>query len=111
MLRNRVNIDVPMARLNIYANSFFPHTLKSWNDLDNGVNNLPSVDAFKANHSRLLQRRDPIVYFGGILESAIHARVRIGNSPLKADLITYYMQSQIAITQPIYMYLWRSINT
>ena len=86
LLRNRDHIDPPPARLNVLANSFFPHTIRVWNELDRAVKNLPSVSAFKAHHARGLPIRNTLYYYGGRLEAAIHARMRIGNSPLKADL-------------------------
>jgi hypothetical protein len=85
-LRNRDNIDVPITRLNILANSFFPSTSRLWNDLDQVAKSRPSVGAFKAHHRSQLPKKNPLYFYGGRLESAIHARMRIGNSPLKADL-------------------------
>jgi hypothetical protein len=86
MLRNREDIDPPPARLMVLANSFFPHTIRAWNELDRAIKNLPSVMAFKASYARLLPKRNALYYYGGRLESTIHARMRISNSPLKADL-------------------------
>jgi hypothetical protein len=85
-LRNRGDIDIPRTRLAIHTNSFIPSTTRAWNELDINIKNLPSVEAFKANHARNLPRKNSLSYYGGRLESAIHARMRIGNSPLKADL-------------------------
>jgi hypothetical protein len=89
MLRNRGNIDVPFARLNVYANSFFPAVIKLWNDLPSQKKSLPSIEAFKADHKRSLPKKNPLYYFGGRLEAAIHARMRIDNSPLKAHLFNH----------------------
>jgi hypothetical protein len=86
LLRNRGELDTPLARLNLYANSFFPSTVTKWNNLDHSVKSLPSVDAFKAFHKRSLPVRNPLFFYGGRLESAIHARMRMRNSPLNADL-------------------------
>jgi hypothetical protein len=85
-LRNRGDLQIPLTRLSILTNSFFPQSIRLWNDLDNNVKSLPSVDAFKAHHARTLPKKNPLYYFGERLASAIHARLRIGNSPLKADL-------------------------
>jgi hypothetical protein len=85
-LRNRGNLDPPTARLNVYANSFFPKTTHLWNSLGDNQRNLPSVDAFKANHKRSLPKTNPIYYYGNRFESMIHARMRMGNSPLNEDL-------------------------
>ena len=85
-LRNRLQLDVPYTRLNILANSFFPAATRLWNDLSNEIKNLPSVEAFKRKYRASLPKSEPLFYFGGRLESSIHARLRIKNSPLKADL-------------------------
>jgi hypothetical protein len=85
-LRNRGDIDIPLTRLAIHTNSFIPSTIRAWNELNATIKSLPSVAAFKAFHARNLPRKNPLYYFGGRLESAIHARLRIENSPLNADL-------------------------
>ena len=86
LLRNRLNLDIPLARVNVYGHSFFPTTIKLWNDLEAGLKSLPSLAAFKAKHKRDLPTKNPLFFIGGRLESAIHARMRIGNSPLNYDL-------------------------
>jgi hypothetical protein len=86
MLRNRGDLDPPLTRVNVYANSFVPRTTHIWNNLDRCDSNAPSVEAFRAHHTRSLPRKNPLYYFGRRFESTIHARMRIGNSPLKAHL-------------------------
>jgi hypothetical protein len=85
-LRNRANLDPPRTRLNIHANSFFPWTVRAWNNLYDDVQNLPSIESFKAWRKRLLPKKEALYFYGGRLEAAIHARMRILNSPLKAHL-------------------------
>jgi hypothetical protein len=85
-LRNRENRDVPHARLNRYANSFFPAATRAWNSVSPDLKNAPSLNAMKARHRQKLQKPNPLYYFGSRLESCIHARMRIKNSPLKAHL-------------------------
>ena len=85
-LRNRANLDPPLARLNVYANSFFPKTTNLWNSLSQETRSLPSVNAFKASHKQTLPKKNALYYYGNRSESIIHARMRIENSPLKADL-------------------------
>jgi hypothetical protein len=88
-LRNRNQLDIPIARINILANSFFQAGARLWNELDNDRKALPSVPAFKRGHHITLPSRQPLYYFGGRLEASIHARMRINNSPLKADLCNH----------------------
>jgi hypothetical protein len=85
-LRNRGDLDPPIARLNVYANSFFPKATHLWNSLGEDKRSLPSIEAFKANHKRSLPQKNLIYYYGNRYEALIHARMRIENSPLKADL-------------------------
>jgi hypothetical protein len=96
-LRNRGDIDEPLVGINLHGNSFFPSTVKLWNNLDRAKKSLPSVESFKASHKRSLPSKNPLYFFGGRLENAIHARMRIGNSPLKADLsdVLHVIQSPL----------------
>ena len=48
-LRNRLNFEIPFVRLCSYENSFFPSTLKLWNELPLNIRNSSSVSQFKAN--------------------------------------------------------------
>ena len=57
-LRNRGNIDVPFSRLDSYKFSFFPCTIRAWNELPPGIKEAPSLDAFKAHmKSDMVSRR------------------------------------------------------
>jgi hypothetical protein len=46
-LRNRLNLDTPITRINCLSYSFFPATTRLWNDLDQALKNKPSVQSFK----------------------------------------------------------------
>ena len=46
-LRNNQNYEVPYSRLFSYENSYFPSTLRLWNELDQDTRNLSSVLEFK----------------------------------------------------------------
>jgi hypothetical protein len=85
-LRNSQSIDIPRTRISSYTNSFFPAAARQWNELAKKIRDLPSVESFKYMHSSKLKKPDPLYYYGGRLEAAIHARLRINNSPLKAHL-------------------------
>jgi hypothetical protein len=85
-LRNRQNRDVPHARLNKYANSFFPAATRAWNSLTDDLKLAPSLNCLKARHKKRRPKPNPLYYFGPRLETCIHARMRINNSPLKAHL-------------------------
>ena len=42
-LRNNTDFAIPFTRLCSYESSFFPSTLKLWNDLDTPIRNLPTL--------------------------------------------------------------------
>ena len=44
-MRNRSDIP-PLTRTNRYENSFFPHTIKAWKELDKEVKLKPSIHSF-----------------------------------------------------------------
>jgi hypothetical protein len=85
-LRNRGNLDPPPARLNVYANSFVPKTTQLWNNLPMRRRNAPSIEAFKTYHKLSLPKKNSLYYLGNRTEAMHHARLRIGNSLLNADL-------------------------
>ena len=96
-LRNRGNLDIPLSRTNQHKQSFIPYTAGLWNNLPEAAKKAPSIDSFKSHHSRSLPKKNPLFFYGGRLESAIHARMRIENSPLKADLsnVLHVIQSPL----------------
>ena len=46
-LRNNQNFEIPYSRLCSYENSFFPSTLRLWNDLDISTRNSSSLSDLK----------------------------------------------------------------
>jgi hypothetical protein len=85
-LRNRQNLDLPIARINSLSYSFFPTTAKLWNNLRTEHKSKPSIQSFKMTRTRNLPKKNPLYSIGARLESCIHSRLRIGNSPLNAHL-------------------------
>jgi hypothetical protein len=85
-LRNRHNLDTPITRINCLSYSFFPATTRLWNDLDLALKNKPSVQSFKMGLKKKDPKKNNLYYHGTRLENSIHARLRIENSPLNADL-------------------------
>ena len=85
-LRNRTQRDTQITRMNCLSYSFFPSTTNLWNNLGNERKSSPSIESFKSALKKGFPVKNPLFYFGGRLEACIHARLRIENSPLKADL-------------------------
>jgi hypothetical protein len=86
MLRNRGDLDPPVTRLNVLANSFIPKTVASWNKLGQKERSAPSVEAFKTYHKISLPKKNRLYSYGNRSEAVAHARLRIGNSLLNVDL-------------------------
>jgi hypothetical protein len=85
-LRNQGNIDVPLARLNRYLYSFFPATIRDWNQLLPSIKDAPSTNAFKARLTKS-QGKPPVYYsFGERRWAAHHTRLRLNCSLLNEDL-------------------------
>ena len=45
--RNSNDFEIPFSRFCLYENSYFPSTLKLWNNLDQQVRTLPTISRFK----------------------------------------------------------------
>ena len=57
-LRNNTDFVIPFSRLCSYESSFFPPTLKLWNDLDTPIRNLPTLPQFKTNIKTIREKID-----------------------------------------------------
>ena len=94
--RNPLERHVPLCRLELYKNSFFPATTVAWNRLPDSVKNSTSVTQFK-NH---LKRDDTVVpsyYFSNNRKASIsHCRLRLEISDLKADLFLRHLSNSRA---------------
>jgi hypothetical protein len=87
-LRNRTDLEVPMARLVSYSQSFFPAATRLWNDFTDAIKNSPSVASFKHNYLKKHPRPavNPLYYRGERRSAVNHSRMRIGCSGLNHDL-------------------------
>lgn len=52
-LRNRNNYEIPFTRLCSFESSFYPSTLRQWNDLEDAIRNAPTLSQFKRNLRQL----------------------------------------------------------
>jgi hypothetical protein len=89
-LRNADNIALPMGRRTDYFNSFFPSTIRLWNNLDRTIKNRDSLDSFKYHMKKAKCRKKKKLYsrFNGT--GAInHTRIRLGLSGLQAQRHEY----------------------
>ncbi len=89
-LRNANNYRIPLNRLTLYQNSFFPSTLKLWNELDDDFKTSNSIESFKYKLKLKYEKRKKPPAFYGIGNryiNALHTRLRNGCSALKNDLV------------------------
>ena len=83
-LRNSNNLCSIHANTNLFYNSFFPSTIRAWNDLSEDIKNSPSVTAFKYRLNR--DTHPPPKYFnaGTRMGQVLHARIRMDCSALNS---------------------------
>jgi hypothetical protein len=87
-LRNRNDLQVPLARLETYSQSFFPAATRTWNNLTEVTKSSPSVKSFKHQYLKEFPRppANPLFYRGSRFSAVHHARMRIRCSGLNSDL-------------------------
>ena len=85
-LRNKDDITVPFARLDLYKRSFFPFSTYLWNQLPLVKRNKASLKEFKAALLEDYKEANILYYYGKRWASVHHARLRIGCSKLNYDL-------------------------
>ena len=83
------NFTIPPGRLSLYQSSFFPSTIRLWNNLPTDLRNSPCQQMFKNEIRKVYDIPDkPPLYFStGIrIANILHARLRQKCSSLKCDL-------------------------
>ena len=95
-LRNSNNILTIYADTNLYYNSFYPATIRDWNNLPQEIKESSSVASFKYHLNKDTQRRAPpkCVSAGSRLGQILHARIRIACGSLNSDLYRKKYSSQ-----------------
>lgn len=85
-LRNSDDIRNPRANTNLFFNSFFPSTIRAWNNLSDDIKNSTSVSSFKYHLNR--NGITPPKYFnaGSRKGQILHARLRMECSSLNSHL-------------------------
>ena len=85
-LRNSDNVQNYRAHSNLFLNSFFPSSIRAWNDLPHDIRNAPSVASFKYKLNRNLNAPPKFYNAGSRKGQILHARLRVECSSLNSDL-------------------------
>ena len=85
-LRNSNHFQNYRTNTNLFLNSFFPATIRAWNDLPTEVKDAPSVAAFKSRLNKDLKKPPSYYNTGTRIGQILQARLRLGCSSLNADL-------------------------
>jgi hypothetical protein len=91
-LRNQTEFRNPLtARLQLFKNSFFPSSIKSWNKLSPQLRNAPTLNRFKqATKNQTI--KPPKFYNAGCrILNTNHTRLRHRSSSLNADLFRVHL--------------------
>jgi hypothetical protein len=89
-LRSGMNISTPQTRTTTYQRSFFPASIKDWNDLDLVARNSVSIDAFKEYHKRNSGFKTRRLFSKYSNKAAVnHTRIRLGLSGLASQRHDY----------------------
>jgi hypothetical protein len=89
MTRDCSQYFVPFTRSTNFLNSFFPRTIRIWNEIDPAVRRLDSISQFKLRIQTKL-KKNILYYYGQRWANIHHARIRMGCSKLNADLYHNY---------------------
>ena len=85
-LRNSKNFTIPPG---LYQSSFFPSTIRLWNNLPTDLRNSPCQQMFKNEIRKVydIPEKPPLYFSTGIrIANILHARLRQKCSSLKSDL-------------------------
>ena len=85
-LRNREEIRVPFARLEVFRKSFILSMITAWNHLDIAIRRSPTIESFKRSIRFKYEPKKEILYYGSRWASIHHSRIRIGCSKLNSHL-------------------------
>jgi hypothetical protein len=89
-LRSGMNITTPQMRTTTYQQSYFPKSIKEWNELDMIARGCPSIDSFKELYKKRSGFKSNPLFGKYSSKSAInHTRIRLGLSGLSSQRHDY----------------------
>ena len=84
-LRNSDHIQNYRTNTNLFLDSYFPSTIRAWNNLPTEIKNATSLSIFKSLLNRNMQRPPKYFNAGHRIGQILHARLRMGCSSLNYD--------------------------
>jgi hypothetical protein len=89
-LRPNSKLKLPFSRTLTFKNSFFPLSMKLWNELEDDTRNIDTINAFKRRLTKKKSVVFKILYYGERWASIHHCRIRTCCSLLNYHL-NYYL--------------------
>ena len=91
-LRTTNRVSVPFSRTLKHKNSFFPSTLKLWNELTSDLADSPSLNKFKLALTCHSQDLNHLVFnsLNGFYATTL-SQIRLGLSNLRGQLFKYFL--------------------
>jgi hypothetical protein len=89
-LRTGQNVTMPQQKTSTYQNSFFPKSIKNWNELSIRDREVGTIQTFKEHQKKTSGFKVNILYHLYSSKSAInHTRIRLGLSGLASQRFDY----------------------
>jgi hypothetical protein len=89
-LRTGTNITTPLPKTVTYQKSFFPQSIKDWNNLPQQTREATSLSAFKENQKKTTgYKTNPNFHHNSSTASINHTRIRLGLSGLSSQRFSY----------------------
>jgi hypothetical protein len=85
-----MNITIPQLRTSSHQKSFLPQTIADWNNLEDKIKKLPSIESFKDNLKKISSPKPNPLFHHDCSKAAIHhTRIRLGLSGLCSHRFNY----------------------
>jgi hypothetical protein len=85
-----MNITIPVQRTTTYQKSFFPQSIKDWNNLDIKIRQAPSLENFKDTlKATSNQKPNPLYHHNNNRAAIQQTRMRLGLSALSSQRFEY----------------------
>ena len=92
-LRRNNSFLVPFIRKEIFSKSYFPKTIREWNNMSNEIKASGSLNIFKSKLKEIYEpnKSNPLFGYGHGWSKINHCRIRLGLSHLQNQLFKYHL--------------------